>query len=241
MFAVVVLGVLVATGVLAGCARTPAEHGASARPDVTASPSPTPSPPPTNTTPLQRRAQTLRQRRRAHRTRHSARRLRLRIPRAQVDPGAPDGEKFLELANQLPGFALVWVDDNRRDYHVGVTHDIDGAIETIRDSIPRGVTVYFHLAEHSEAELCGLRDRMFNDRDELMRHGIVLVSGGCGSLDNRVNIGLSPASPEAIAYMEARTRARFNTAGSAACASAGRSTRGSLPTLTAVEEPPISR
>ena len=104
----------------------------------------------------------------------------------------------------MPGFALVWVDDNRRDYHVGVTHDIDGAIETIRDSIPRGVTVYFHLAEHSEAELCGLRDRMFNDRDELMRHGIVLVSGGCGSLDNRVNIGLSPASPEAIAYMEAR-------------------------------------
>ena len=51
VLAVVVLGVLVATGVLAGCARTPAEHGASARPDVTASPSPTSSPPPMNKTP----------------------------------------------------------------------------------------------------------------------------------------------------------------------------------------------
>ena len=99
---------------------------------------------------------------------------------------------------------MVSVDNNQRDYHVYVTRDIEGAIAAIGDSVPRGITVYFHLAQHSQAELCGLRDRMFNDRDELMLHGIVLMSGGCGSIDNRVNIGLSPASPEAIAYMEAR-------------------------------------
>ena len=116
----------------------------------------------------------------------------------------PDGFEFLALANELPTFAMVSVDNNQRDYHVYLTGDIEGAIAAIGDSVPRGITVYFHIAQHTQAELCGIRDRMFNDRDELMLHGIVLMSGGCGSIDNRVNIGLSPASPEAIAYMEAR-------------------------------------
>jgi hypothetical protein len=66
------------------------------------------------------------------------------------------------------------------------------------------VTVYFYIVEHSQAELCQIRDAMFDDRDELMRHGVLLTFGGCGNARNRVEVGLSPLTPEAIAYMRAR-------------------------------------
>lgn len=116
----------------------------------------------------------------------------------------PDAYPFIETANTLPTFGGLWVDDNQRDFHIALTGDIEGAIEALRDGVPRGVTVYFHLVEYSQAEICALRDAMFEDRDELMRHGIVLTSGGCGNAQNRVSVGLSPHSPEVIAFMTAR-------------------------------------
>jgi hypothetical protein len=123
------------------------------------------------------------------------------------DPGeydAPDEYAFIALAQDLPTYANLWIDQNQRDAHIAVTRDIEGAIASLRDAIPRGITVYFHIARYTQSDLCGLQDRMFADREKLMRKGIVLMSGDCGSMDNRVSIGMSPSSPEAIDYMEAR-------------------------------------
>lgn len=116
----------------------------------------------------------------------------------------PDGYPFFETAHALPTFTRLWIDDNQRDVHMALTGDIDGAIEAIGDDVPRGITVYFHVAAYSQAELCSLRDAMFDDREELMDRGIVLTSGGCGNADNRVNVGISPLTSEAVAYMRAR-------------------------------------
>jgi hypothetical protein len=115
-----------------------------------------------------------------------------------------DNYPFFEIARELPSFGQLWLDDNQRDVHLALTGDVDAAIEAIRDQVPRGITVYFHIVEHTEAELCALRDAIFADRDELMRRGIVLMSGGCGSMENRVDIGLSPLTPEVLDYMRAR-------------------------------------
>lgn len=115
----------------------------------------------------------------------------------------PDAYPFFETAYGLPTYGQLWLDDNQRDVHIALTGDIDTAIEVLRDGVPRGITIYFHIVEHSHAELCALRDAMFDDRDELMRHGIVLSSGGCGNAENRVNVGMSPLNAEAIAYMRA--------------------------------------
>jgi hypothetical protein len=120
------------------------------------------------------------------------------------DGFAGDDYPFIEQARSLPTFAGVWMDDNQHDFHVAVTADIPGAIEALKAGIPRGITVYFHIAEYTEAEICAVRDAIFADRDELMRHGIVLSSGGCGSSTNRVEIEMSPISPEAISYMNER-------------------------------------
>jgi hypothetical protein len=116
----------------------------------------------------------------------------------------PDAYPLIETANELPTFGQLWFDDNQRDVHIALTGDVEGAIEALRDEVPRGVTVYFHIVQHSQAELCAIRDQMFADRDELMRRGIVLSSGGCGSAKNRVEVGLSPLTPEVLAYMRSR-------------------------------------
>jgi hypothetical protein len=115
-----------------------------------------------------------------------------------------DGYPFIETANALPTFGQLWIDDNQRDVHIALTDDIEGAIDVLRDGVPRGITVYFHIVEYTQAELCALRDAMFADRDELMRRGIVLTSGGCGNARNRVSVGMSPLTPETTAYMRAR-------------------------------------
>lgn len=115
-----------------------------------------------------------------------------------------DDYPFIEMAHALPTFGQLWIDDNQRDVHIGLTGDIEGAIEALRDGVPRGITVYFHVVEHTQEELCALRDRIFGDRDQLMRLGIVLMSGGCGNLEHRVGIGMSPLNPESIAFMKAR-------------------------------------
>jgi hypothetical protein len=115
-----------------------------------------------------------------------------------------DGYPFIATANTLPTFGQLWIDDNQRDVHIALTGDIEAAIEVIRDGVPRGITVYFHIVEYTQAELCTLRDAMFADRDELISRGIVLTSGGCGNAENRVNVGISPLTPETIAYMRAR-------------------------------------
>jgi hypothetical protein len=117
---------------------------------------------------------------------------------------APDEYPLIETAYGLPTFAQLWIDDNQRDVHIALTGDVDGAIEALRDGVPRGVTVYFHIVEHTQDELCAIRDQMFADREELMRRGIVLWSGGCGNANNRVEVGLSPLTPEVLAYMRSR-------------------------------------
>jgi hypothetical protein len=120
------------------------------------------------------------------------------------DQYAPDEYPFLALAQELPTYAILWIDDNQRDVHIALTGDIDGAIEALRDAVPRGITVYFHLAEHTQDELCALQDAIMADRDELMRHGIVLMSSGCGNMEMRVHVHLSPLNPEVLAFMRAR-------------------------------------
>ncbi|HLB45331.1 MAG TPA: hypothetical protein VJK49_08050 [Candidatus Limnocylindrales bacterium] len=115
-----------------------------------------------------------------------------------------DAYPFIGQAQSLPTYGVLWIDENQRDVHIALTGDIEGAIEKLKPSIPRGITVYFHIARHTQAELCALRDAMFDDREELMRHGIILTSGGCGNMRNRVVVGMSPLTPEAIAYMEER-------------------------------------
>jgi hypothetical protein len=115
-----------------------------------------------------------------------------------------DSYPFFETSRALPTFAQLWIDDNQRDGHPAVTGDVDAAIEAIRADVRRGVTIYFHIAEYSEAELCALRDALFRDRDELIRHGIVLTSGACANLENRVNVGISPLNAEVLEYMFGR-------------------------------------
>jgi hypothetical protein len=58
--------------------------------------------------------------------------------------------------------------------------------------------------EYTQAELCALSDAMFDDREELFGRGIALTSGGCGTANNRIEIGLSPFTPEVLGYMRAR-------------------------------------
>lgn len=117
---------------------------------------------------------------------------------------AGDDYPFIAEAQTLPTYGILWVDPNQRDFHIGLTGDIEGAIEALKDGIPRGITVYFYIVQHTDAEICAIRDAMFDDREELMRHGIVLMSGGCGNMEMRVNVGMSPLTPESVAYMEAR-------------------------------------
>jgi hypothetical protein len=120
------------------------------------------------------------------------------------DDYPPDGYPFIEEARALPTFAGIWADENQRDFHIALTDDIEGAIAVIGADVPRGITVYFHLVEHSYAELSALRDAIFHDRNELMGKGIVLTFGGVSETEGRVRIGMSPISPEAIAYMQLR-------------------------------------
>jgi hypothetical protein len=117
---------------------------------------------------------------------------------------APDEYPFLETARTLETFGEIWLDQNQRDVHVALTGQIDEAIEVLREGIPRGITVYFHIVEYTQAELCALRDAMFAEWEELIEHGIVLMSGGCGNIRNRVIVGLSPLTPEVLDFMQAR-------------------------------------
>jgi hypothetical protein len=117
---------------------------------------------------------------------------------------APDEYPFIEKANALPNFAGLWFDANQHDIHVAVKSDIQGTIEKLKDGIPRGITVYFELAAYTQAEVCALRDSIFDDRDYLIQHGILLSGGGCGGIAARVEIDISPLNDESLAYMHAR-------------------------------------
>jgi hypothetical protein len=125
-------------------------------------------------------------------------------PLAPDGPDGPDTEyPFIPIAYGLPTYAALWLGDNPREVHIAVTRDVEGAIAAVRDAVPRGVTVYFYVYEHTNAEVCALRDAIFRDREKLMKIGIVLNSGGCGNRENRVDIGISPFTPEVLAYMRA--------------------------------------
>lgn len=56
----------------------------------------------------------------------------------------------------------------------------------------------------TQAEACALRDKIMNDRDELLTRGIELTGGGCGNAAMTVSLYLSPLLPEVIAYMQER-------------------------------------
>jgi hypothetical protein len=114
----------------------------------------------------------------------------------------PDTYPVIEKAQELPTYANLWFDQNQVDLHIAVTDDIDGAIAKLGQYVPRGVTVYFQLAPFTDAQLCALRDSIFNDRDKLMKLGIVLMTGGCEDIQMRVEIGLSPLTPETLSYMQ---------------------------------------
>jgi hypothetical protein len=113
-------------------------------------------------------------------------------------------DEFFEAVHVLPGYSVIWVDDNQRDYHIGLTGGFEKAIETLRDMVPRGITIYFHRYENTDEEVCALRDEILGDQQELREFGIMLNSGGCGNKENRAHIGLAPFNPEVEAFMRAR-------------------------------------
>ena len=115
---------------------------------------------------------------------------------------APDTYPVIEQAQRLATYAGLWFDPNQIDLHIAVTSDIDGAIAKLGKYVPRGVTVYFQLAPESEADLEALTDKIFNDYDSLREKGIVLSSGAPDQTTSRVEITMSPAMPETIAYMQ---------------------------------------
>jgi hypothetical protein len=116
----------------------------------------------------------------------------------------PDTYPFIEKAAKLPTYAGLWFDQNQVDVHIALTGDIDGAIEKLGQYVPRGVTVYFQLAPNTKEELCALRDRIFDDREKLIDKGIVLLGGGCGNAQMRVEIDMSPVTTETLAFMRDR-------------------------------------
>jgi hypothetical protein len=121
-----------------------------------------------------------------------------------ADEYPPDGYPFVEEARSLPNFAGIWVDRNQRDFHIAVTDDIEGTFAALEDGIPRGITVYFHLHRYSYAQLEELQDAIFGDRDELLAKGIALTSGSIRETEGRVHIGMSPLTPETLAYVQDR-------------------------------------
>lgn len=132
-------------------------------------------------------------------------------PFAYTNPDGPpsgdypaDGYPFVEQARALPNFSGIWVDENQRDFHVAVTKDIEAAIEALAPGIPRGITVYFHLHDYSYSELDELSSAIIGDRDELLTKGIVVSFAGVGEVEGRVEIGISPLTPETLEYMQRR-------------------------------------
>jgi hypothetical protein len=113
-------------------------------------------------------------------------------------------DEFFEAVHALPTYSVIWVDDNQRDYHIGLTSGFEEAIEILGDMVPRGITIYFYRYENTNEEVCALRDAILGDQQELRSFGIVLNSGGCGNQENRAHIGLAPFNPEVEAFMRAR-------------------------------------
>jgi hypothetical protein len=128
-----------------------------------------------------------------------------------TNPNGPDPSKYLpdeypffEAAYELPTYGLLWIGDDHRDVHLALTGEIQGAMDAIRDDVPRGITVFFHLVEYTDDELCAFRDEVMEDRDDLTKLGILITGGGCGNIEHRVKINISPATPEVLAYMRSR-------------------------------------
>ena len=117
---------------------------------------------------------------------------------------AGDDYPFLIEAQELPTYGIIWMDPNQRDFHLGLTGDIEGAIEALKDGIPRGITVYFYIVEQTQAEVCAIRDQIMNDREELRALGIVLSGGGCGNKEMTVSLYVSPLLPEVTNYLQSR-------------------------------------
>ncbi|CAN5823623.1 hypothetical protein BH24CHL5_BH24CHL5_05760 [soil metagenome] len=116
----------------------------------------------------------------------------------------PDHNPVVLPARKLPGIAGVWIDANGLDIHVAVTTDVEGAIRALGPHLPRGVTLYVHLAEYSHAFLDRVFHAIFDERTELMGLGIVVSSGGVDEIGNRVTIRLSPFLPETVSFMRDR-------------------------------------
>ena len=111
---------------------------------------------------------------------------------------------FVALAQTLPTYGLIWVDPNQTDWHIGVTADIPAAIATLKDAIPRGITVYFYLVDYTSDQLCSLMRRIIDDADELAALGIWITAGGCGNKEMTIDLTMTPVTPETIAFMRAR-------------------------------------
>lgn len=117
---------------------------------------------------------------------------------------AGDDYPFIAEVQNLPTYGILWVDPNQRDFHIGLTGDIEGATETLKDGIPRGITVYFYIVEHTQAEVCAIRDQIMTDIPELRALGIIVSGGGCGNKEMTVSLYVSPLLPEVTSYLQSR-------------------------------------
>jgi hypothetical protein len=116
----------------------------------------------------------------------------------------PDGYPFVIAARSLPTFAGIWVNEFRRQFHIAVSCDIDGAIAALGPTLPRDREVHFHLVQYTYAELEAIRDRIFADHNTLMSEGIFISSGGIDESGNRARIGIDPLTEAIVAEMKRR-------------------------------------
>lgn len=116
----------------------------------------------------------------------------------------PDGYEFMTVAQSLPTFAGIWVNQFRDEVHIALTCDVDGAIAKFGELVPREKTVLFHLVEHTHAELRSIVDSVFEDHDEWMADGIYLGSGSVDEKRNLVEIGIDPLTPAIVDEMTRR-------------------------------------
>lgn len=116
----------------------------------------------------------------------------------------PDGYPLVEAARELPTFGGVWVDDFRREIHIALTCDVDGAIAQIGHLVARNQELHLHLVRYTYAELERASDRIFADHDLLRAEGLFISYGGIDERGNRVEIGIDPLDDAIAADLRLR-------------------------------------
>jgi hypothetical protein len=123
-------------------------------------------------------------------------------PDGSAGPEPPEGYGFIQAARTLDTFAGIWVNEFRREVHIAVTCDVEGAITAIGHHFPRDQTVFFHLVEHTYAELESILERVFADHD--VAEDVYLSYGAVDEKRNVVEIGIDPLTPAVVEEMKRR-------------------------------------